>query len=89
MLKIKPIITYQVKPDINLEEVNIRLTEHSRITDFALLRQVIDLCSYHQIKPQVCEIVNIGTKEITNVPIEEKEYEKVIENELSILIFKN
>ena len=89
MLKIKPIITYQVKPDINLEEVSIRLTEHSRITDFALLRQVIDICSKHASKRHFCEIINIGTHKITKVPEEVKEYEKVIENELSILIFKN
>ena len=53
------------------------------------MQRLIEITTMHKCKAKFGELINMGTRDIQNVPEKEEEYEKVIENELVILIYKN
>ncbi len=89
MPEFKKITTYKKEPEKILEEVSIQMSQKSNMHDFILIRQLIGICAMHRCKNAFTELLNIGTKEIIEVPKKEKEYEKIIENEITILIYLN
>ena len=85
----KKLTQFKKTQEKTLKDVSVTLSETSSITDFALLQRLVQTRDMHIVKTAYCELLNLGNGTISYVPEDEKVYESVIENELSILLYKN
>lgn len=85
----KKLTQFKKTQEKSLKDVSVTLSETSSITDFALLQRLVQTRDMHAVKIAYCELLNLGNGTISYVPEDEKVYESVIENELSILLYKN
>ena len=85
----KKITKYKKTQEKILKDINVILGDNSTLNDFALLQRMVETREIHTMKVAYCELLNLGKGTISYVPEDEKVYESVIENELSILIYKN
>lgn len=84
--------TIQKTHNKNMEDFNVVFngtSEELGLKDFCLLQRTIKISQMHRVKVHFCELLNLGNKQIMNIPEKEKEYEQVLENELTILIYLN
>jgi hypothetical protein len=74
----------------HVSRANVNVTMyHGNMNDFVLLDKLIQICFDYKNITAYSEIINLNEKKIVKMPKHEDKYKSIIDNSLSIRLFKN
>ena len=79
--------TFKQTHEINAE-INI-IMRKGNLKDYILIEKLVHICNNYKSFIIACEIIQLNKKKVIKMPKCEEHYESIIDNTLSVTIFKN